>query len=146
MPLYVTISVCIISSPEKVWSGTDTIGRRLAVKGHKPNLLSDNYYSAHYYFIRAEKAQLRWRHPNLKYFPIVAFKNGGTAVHDFQGPYLTQNYDLPWQYAYQWVCLELLYPVVAFISAHLKIFYFRWTPYFHVSERLQQGYLTVFTS
>ena len=23
--------------------------------------------------------------------PIVAFKNGGTAVHDFKGPYLTQT-------------------------------------------------------
>ena len=52
---------------------------------------------------------------------IVAFKNGGTAVHDFKGSYHTQIY-LPRKYAYRWVCLELLYPAAAFMSAYLKKF------------------------
>ena len=33
--------------------------------------------------------------PVVPPIPIVTFKNGGTAVHDFKGPYLTQNYYLP---------------------------------------------------
>ena len=57
------------------------------------------------------------------YIPIVAFKNGGTAEHNFKGPYLNQNY-LPRQYAYRWICLELLYPAAAFISAYLNFFIF----------------------
>ena len=51
--------------------------------------------------------------------PIEALWKKGTAVHDFKGPYLTQNYDLPRQYAYQWVFLELLYPAAVFISRNL---------------------------
>ena len=53
----------------------------------------------------------------------IPIENRGTAVHDFKGPYLTQNYDLLRQYAYyQLVCLKLLHPAAVFISAYLEIF------------------------